>query len=424
MSVQEELNNWLKIQDLVKEDFLRVITHQEIVPLIKIFDVDVPGFSKRIDSAPFPILKNRFTDHLKQIPLNDFFKNYALDTYDELKDAKYEEGIKKIASNNKLKNTEVISLLAVLYPTKYKKHREEFIHYIDDSSNNLLANVIDLEIRDVLHSIINIHQSSSKKIYDSMNLSPIKKDVNSLQAYFKSDYKLESNAATTLFFTNKMKELEFTVEEKNLLLKLSIFELLKNHSKHMTELAKWKEDRQRKDKLYNNLMQKIENMKANEIKRNINVREKHEKEIKEKDKLINYFKNENKLISNQKLSDITKLKQEIESLQEQLSKEQKKVSNSILNESDQILLFTDRTHEYEETVEKGLLKELNQLEICLTKQNNEKLFFVDVFGMSTSNRREIRRVSKSTNQRIKLLNGTPINIIRNIIYYIEGVGLN
>ena len=75
MSVQEELNNWLKIQDLVKEDFLRVITHQEIVPLIKIFDVDVPGFSKRIDSAPFPILKNRFTDHLKQIPLNDFFKN-------------------------------------------------------------------------------------------------------------------------------------------------------------------------------------------------------------------------------------------------------------------------------------------------------------------------------------------------------------
>src|SRR5699024_3324064 len=103
------MNNWLDIQDIVKEDFLHVITKEEIIHLVKIFDVNIPGFSKRIDVAPFPMLKSRFENYLKKIPLEGFFKTYVKDVYEEFKDEEYEEGIKKIASNNKLKNTEVIA---------------------------------------------------------------------------------------------------------------------------------------------------------------------------------------------------------------------------------------------------------------------------------------------------------------------------
>lgn len=416
------MNNWLDIQDIVKEDFLHVITKEEIIHLVKIFDVNIPGFSKRIDVAPFPMLKSRFENYLKKIPLEGFFKTYIKDVYEEFKDEEYEEGIKKIASNNKLKNTEVIALLGVLYPTKYTDLRKDFKRYLDDS-DHILANVVDLEISDILHSIINYYRPYVKKIYDSIEWPSIKSDPKSLQAYLKSEYELESSVATTLYFTDQMNKFDLTDEENHLLYELAIFELLKLHSKTNSKIKELEEKNNNMKNKYNNLMKQTKTMKHNKENEILNVKKIYKEKIKDKDRLINYLKNQREQELYEQSIQVKKLNKEIESLQERMFRE-KQTSYNVINKKDKILLFTDRAHEFDKMVEKELLKDLESLEEYLISYDNDNLLFVDVFGMGTSSKQKIRRMSKKNKSKIKILNGSSLNIIRNIIYYIEGAGLN
>src|SRR5699024_1167934 len=287
-------------------------------------------------------------------PLEGFFKTYIKDVYEEFKDEEYEEGIKKIASNNKLKNTEVIALLGVLYPTKYTDLRKDFKRYLDDS-DHILANVVDLEISDILHSIINYYRPYVKKIYDSIEWPSIKSDPKSLQAYLKSEYELESSVATTLYFTDQMNKFDLTDEENHLLYELAIFELLKLHSKTNSKIKELEEKNNNMKNKYNNLMKQTKTMKRNKeneilnvkkinkeknmknknnklmkqtktMKRNkeneiLKVKKIYKEKIKDKDRLINYLKNQREQELYEQSIQVKKLNKEIESLQERMFRE-------------------------------------------------------------------------------------------------------
>lgn len=422
MSTKEKETTWLDIQDIVRDDFLRAVIDEEIVQLVKTFNLDIPGFSHRIDRAPIPMLKRELKGKLNKLPLEGFFKAIVADPYEAAKDKSYEEGIKQIASNQHLTSSNVVALLGILYPDKYMDLRRKFTNKLDQKENPL-SSVVDLEMKDILPTLIHNHSDQVKKLSGNIKWDEIDFDPESLQDHFMTDYKLENKTAANIFLTDMVDELGINEEELAYLRELAIYELIQSNFEATVANESLKLEKTIQADAYKSLKLSKETLEKRFTKEQAEAQASFEKNIGEKDdtieELTKKYDNQIDYLQGEQATYL----QKIESLQREL-KEAKQVDRYILDIYDKVTLFTDRTDEFNRYMNQTVLKTIKEIQSQLTGTGETDYFFVDVFGMSTAEKRTVKDTFREHNLRVRLLSDKPIQIVRKIIYTIEGVEVN
>lgn len=421
MKIETKIDYWLEIQELVRKDFLTALSEEEIIVLVKSLNIDIRGFSKRIENAPSILLRNSLTNNFRKLKLKDFLKSYVPDSYRELKNQGYEEGIKRIASDSRLSKSEVISLVGVLYPEKYEDLRSKFIKYLGEEGNPL-AHIIELETKDILETLVSNYEKIPMKMLDKIELDFKNINLDSVKENFISDYKLEKNIAFNLFMADKNDEITLARKDRTKILELAIYELINEQLEAYKQIEQLKEENEKQKEVNNNLQKENERTIVKLEKSFEKERKKYEAKLNEKQETIKGISEEHKTLLNKKNLNAINMQKTIDDLTRQLN-HAKDSKVAIIDETDKVIIFTERKEEYEDYVDRTILKTLEEIKNIEAQFKNYKYFFVDGFGMSTSKKRNIRKISNEHDLKIKLLSDYPNIILRKIIFHIEGEGL-
>lgn len=393
-------DNWFSIQDTVKDDFLSALKTDEVIELIKALHIRIPGFNKNFQKAPPKLLKNQLTKKMMQLPdIREFLKIFTLPYSKDFDDLESKELLKKIAANNEISHSQIIALVSMNSPNHYMELRKLMIQNREQDLP-LLENVVEYSLIDTLEQLPNRFPHLIDELKkEVLPISREKFNLESYHSYFLKDYQIDLLPAMhVLLHQEELKDDAFTPEEELAFYRLALLELANHFQTETKELQK--EVKQ---------LQKQAEKTAKQLQDEKRTTKQLINELEEKEKAIQSL-----------LDNKTKLDGKLHQATQEIERLQQEPDFLLLPETEPFILFTSRPEEFRNFIDTRKLKNVEMLGSAIQQFDSDTYLFVDGHQLSTAKKMEIAEKLKTYSGFSKLINGSITNVVKKIIYLIEG----
>lgn len=440
---QKEANNFL-IHTLF--DYLDAIGYLSIIYSTK---GQVPGFTKKNAlKAPLSLIKNIARQRVKRITdASKFLFNYTKRAREQYKNLTFQEFYAKINVDDKTTEGEKLALFFLLYQEDYKLHLEKIQENIKHERPPLTG-ILSLSLAEKLSTLHSVSYQIDK--LEKINYAD----------HFKLDEKIDhDNLVNNLTLNEKIKlnplpppnrgyylsvynqylneSDQWKDSEKTAFLHLVIGDLLRLvenqsqihneenkkiqaelHSKQ-NEYLQMKEIIQKKDTKISSLELKLQDAmkKVADLEAEIDIRSNETEERTKEIKILNetYEKNIEKLKSDYA---------QLEKLNKALTEERNKFGKMSLFKNEKLYLITKIMNEKFAMILADdqlihLSKDVDLDDVIKTKEE-DAIYFLNVDGISTRESFKLEQPLKNNQLIYRLVSGGIENIIRKMIYYLEG----
>lgn len=422
--------------------FIESLSQNQLVSLVKILNLKIPGFSKSARNAPIQLIKKPLKKEIV-LNLNRFLKSFLSKELKQYEKMEEEFFLTKVNMDDSLSNPHTLGLYAYLFSESYIENEEKIKGNIKQKKDPLINivhdNDIPFEIKlRAYHNIIENQENLWEVIirqFPSESLNTLKKQGDNLKDFISENLGDENEDFFLRLFYEKEEEWKsWSTEEKEAFFQLTLLNLAQHHEKLIKNEKKELETLTKTNKQTND-----------KLKKKVSVIDHMSKTIDDLEKKIHQLSIENHLLNNDvqeiqlQLENKTKEKNKSTLAELELNKQVKELTNEIketqkknvtfdldpLIERENICLFTKKDYTdfssfltEEQCIKFNKIEELSSL---FSEENWEGwVVFIDQNTLSTKELFTIDRTLKKNKIIHKKIEGNTQKLIRQIIFFLEG----
>ncbi|WP_053217014.1 hypothetical protein [Virgibacillus senegalensis] len=439
MLLVDEMENKEKVYEFVNNQLIDLFNKEDYLRIVKITNGKIAGFSKKnFHKVPEGLLKNVARKQIQKIKNITKFLNTFIEHRKDYFNLEVREFVVKI-EGSELTEVEKLILFYVNYPEIYKQNME-LIEYNIKEKKPCLHRIYKLSVTEKLEIFFNINK---EKLQENLNYVNFHNEENKSLKNIKISSLREYLISESLpllgegFYLNMYKSFEEewrSWEEKDQIsfINLGIHDAIAYYYsllKQLEELKKQKKSYEEKKKIEVKELNSLLSDKSEELKE---VKDRN----RQKEDDINELLNEHIKLS----EEYEEYKRGYKNIESELSvtknllnsykKEQIEIENKIQNstsflfENEKIYLFTKvRDSTFANYLEERQIIYFNKntdLGEILANIEKDEVCFINFDGVSTKDSFQLERPFKEKNIIYRTVSGGAINIVRKIVYYLEG----
>ncbi|WP_079478847.1 hypothetical protein [Halobacillus salinus] len=413
--------DWLAIQQQVKQDFFDSISKYELARIAQLFQLKIPGFSSRkFTQAPEPLLKKKVMEMVDTVTdLETFFKGFTGDSYDELEKADYATFLLETNLKDDISPTRKLILLAVLFPDHYMGVRERVLENIHNEVE-VFHGLQEYSLEDLLK----VHVEKQSEAFDTSLEAflegvenTVETDTGTLEGIFESAYEDVREGRVLQL----LQQYDFEDDVISETARARLYQLA------VTESLAIAHDQ--KEQQYAELKQAMDEQAAAVTKEKKEAKRKEalNEKLKEKDEEAERLKQEHEAAYQEVTEELSRLSGQLAEARETIQKlesERDDSSFSVIDEEDPFFFITTGDREaFEAFLPASKLSSYNT-DLTFAEQfkslPQSKLAIIDSNGLSSKHILKIQSFLNRKKVSYKFVSGSPERIFRSIIYYLEG----